>query len=215
MIKSLIVSALFLFSVNSFAAKNELTDLKLHVELIDVGVELLPVDSGRSKCSNERFSVGEIITIGEKVWEIVKDGAPVLEYTSNSASAIPGGAGCPFNLAGWSAPQSRTYRMTYTNFYGMDVVSFTYKVIYSYGGSFQGKGKYLTNVSIHPGDINVMWGHSFNANVIIADALNTGSEQDPVAGLQITVEWTVENILNKFKSQRVYFVDGNGQAAEL
>jgi hypothetical protein len=220
MLKSMILSATLLFSVNIWANENtgpmNIGDLKLKVELIHEGMEPLSHERLKSGvCSSERYTLEEIMTVGEKVWQIVKDGAPSLEFTANSASAIPGEAGCPFNLAGWSVPYSKTYRITYTNFYGMNVVDFTYKVIYSYGGSFKGKGAYLTNVSVHPGDIHVMWGHNFNAIVSIADALNTGTETDPVAGMQVTVEWNVENILNKFKSQRSYFVDGLGNASEL
>jgi hypothetical protein len=88
-------------------------------------------------------------------------------------------------------------------------------VIYSYGGKYLNRGAYLTNVSVHPADIHVAWGQSFNASVNVAQTLNVGTAEDPVAGMQVILEWNVGNPLNKFKSQRVYFVEGRGSLVEL
>lgn len=215
-----------LFSVSAFAAgatsPTDIDPSSMKVTLIEEG----PVVSGtflvdeylnRNDClpTVERFDVAEIMAIGEKIWQIVKDGAPVLNFTTFSASAIPQNSVCPFNMAGWSMPQSKTFELTYKNLLGMEVVNFRYKLIYSYGGSFEGRGAYLANVSVHPADIHVAWGQSFDASVAIANVLNVGSTQDPVAGMQVNLEWNVGNALNKFKSQRIYFVNGRGEAVEL
>ena len=194
------------------------------VELISEGVEAPEIFSvgaymNRETCVGREVDAGldinALITLGEKIWQIVKDGEPTLEYNTNSVSAIPNGAICPFNMSGWSLPQSRTYQLTYSNLFGVDMISFKYKVIYSYGGKYLERGAYLTNVSVHPADIKVNWGQSFNANVNMANTLNVGTSDDPVAGIQVVLEWNVGNVLNKFKSQRVYFVEGRGTITEL
>lgn len=196
--------------------------LKLKVELIAEGpleanyVQALNT-ADRDQCTtkNDRFDVQSLITLGQQIWQIVKDGAPTLNFASNSASAVPANAVCAFNLAGWSVPYSRTYKLSYENLFGSSVVDFTYKLIFSYGGSYQGQGAYLANVTIHPVDVQVAWGQNFDASVNIANVLNVGDTENPVAGMEVALEWNVKNAFKNFKSRRIYFVDGNGNATEL
>jgi hypothetical protein len=218
-----LMSLVLLFSGFAQAVEaNPLDGLKLEVSLIAEGpeVDLLSTDEylNRDACAgtrDDRFDVQELMTLGEKIWQIIKDGQPTLEFASNSVSAIPNGAVCPFNMSGWSIPQSKTYKLAYKNMFGMEMIGFTYKLIYSFGGSYLSKGAYLTNVAIHPADIHVNWGQGFNANVNVANVLNIGTDENPVAGMQVILEWNVGNVVNKFKSQRVYFVDGRGNVTEL
>jgi len=221
--KLIFIAIVSLFSSASFAWENP-ADWKVKVELVNEGVEapdIFPVETymNRDACVGREIdptvALDTIISLGQKLWTIVQNGAPVLNFEANSVSAIPNGAICPFNMSGWSIPQSRTYKITYTNLMGIDVVSFQYKVIYSYGGQYGGRGAYLTNVSVHPADIHVLWGQNFDADVNIASILNVGTAEDPVAGVQVNVEWNFTNPLNKFKSQRVYFVEGRGSITEL
>ncbi len=220
---AIVMAQTSLANVNNVQIDNP-ADWKLSIELIEERDEMPEIFSpeaymNRDACANREVDAGldinALVTLGEKLWQIVKDGAPVLEYNTHSVSAIPNGAVCPFNMAGWSVPQSKTFQLTYTNLWGMDVIGFKYKVIYSYGGSYLGTGAYLTNVSVHPADIHVSWGQSFNASVNVANTLNVGTAENPVAGMQVVLEWNVSNPLNKFKSQRVYFVEGRGSITEL
>lgn len=196
-------------------------NLTLRVELIDEGpmatnyVE--PSAADRLDCAlrNERFDLQEILTIGEKIWQIVKDNQPTVNFTSHSASAIPAAAVCAFNLTGWSIPYSRTYKLSYENLWGSSVVDFTFKVIFSYGGNFNGRGAYLANVTVHPVHVNASWGQNFDASVVIANAINVGSSDSPVAGMEVAIDWTVKNVFNNIKSRRIYFVDGHGNLTEL
>ncbi|MCC6137906.1 MAG: hypothetical protein IT287_04695 [Bdellovibrionaceae bacterium] len=206
-------------------AKQQTSDeeiLKLNIEMIAEGpIEYNYVETQketiRNECTTkkERFDLQELITLGEKIWQIVKDGAPTLNFASNSASAVPASAVCAFNLSGWSIPYSRTYKLYYENLYGSKVVEFTYKLIFSYGGNYQGRGAYLANVTIHPVDVQVGWGQNFDASVSIANVLNVGQADDPIAGMEVALEWNVKNVLNNFKSRRIYFIDGKGNATEL
>lgn len=161
------------------------------------------------------FDFNQLINIGEKIWQIVKAGEPELNFKSKSATAIPAQAQCLFYLSGWSIPQSRTYRVTYKNGFGMEVISMTYKLIYSFGGQFENNGRYLANVSIHPSQISVSWGFSFDAHVHVQDILNIGSSESPEAGMQVALEWSVGSVVNKHKSQEVYFIQGSGPLTAL
>lgn len=224
MFKVFLFSALSLFLGSASANQIELLDpANIEVTLIDESTQLIPEGFDyfdRTQCltpvpRDRELDINALVALGEKLWQIVKDGAPTLEFSSHSASAIPAGANCPFYMTGWSAPQSLTYRMGYKNGFGMNNIQFTYKLIYSAGGSYNGRGAYLANVSIHPIDIYVGWGLSFDANVAIGNIINLGSSEDPVAGMEVALEWNIKNALNNIKSRRVYFVEGRGSATEL
>ncbi len=172
--------------------------------------------SMREQCvEREGFDLQQLITIGKEIWQIVKDGAPTVNFTSEVATAIPMGAECAFKMSNWSPPRSKTYEMSYKNKFGGEMIYFTYKIIYSFGGKYQGKGSYLANVSIHPVDIRLFWGQSFDAFVKTSKAINIGTEEDPVAGLEISLEWEIKNPIMETQSHRSYFVDGNGQLLAL
>jgi hypothetical protein len=172
----------------------------------------------REQCSastQKRIDLQGLITLGKEIWQIVKDGAPVVNFKNESASVIPQGALCPFSMSQWSLPMVKTFELNYKNKFGMEMIYFTYKVIYSYGGMYQGKGAYLANVSIHPKDIRLKWGQSFDANVKIASALNMGTVENPIAGLEISLDWVIQNPIMDTQSNRTYFVDGLGNLVAL
>lgn len=215
---------LFLAGIVSSAAvaqDGDVGDLKLRVQMIAEGpVEYNYVETNKASrdlCVDReyRFDFDQIVAIGEKIWDIVLAGQPTLNFEAYSATAIPASAQCAFNLSNWSVPYSRTYQLVYENLYGMDVVSFTYKVIFSYGGRFNGQGSYLANVSIHPVDVSVLWGQNFDARVSVGSVLNIGEAESPVAGMEVSLEWNISNVLKDFKSRRTYFVDGYGRMTEL
>ncbi len=171
----------------------------------------------REQCIERRegFDLQQLITLGKEIWQIVKDGAPTVNFSSDVATVIPMGAECAFKMSNWSPPRSKTFEMVYKNKFGGEMIYFTYKVIYSFGGKYQGRGAYLANVSIHPVDIRLMWGQSFDAFVKTSKAINIGSEEEPVAGLEISLEWEIKNPVMETQSHRSYFVDGNGQLLAL
>ncbi len=195
--------------------------LTMRLEVIEEGpVEqnyVQPLIDDRNDCAllGERFDLQAIMTIGEKIWQIVKDNQPTVNFTAHTASAIPAAAACPFNLTGWSVPFSRTYKLAYDNMWGSSVVDFTFKVIFSYGGTFDGRGAYLANVTVHPVQVNASWGQNFDASVVIANAINVGNSEQPVAGMEVAIDWNVKNVFNNIKSRRIFFVDGRGGLTEL
>jgi len=82
----------------------------------------------------------------------------------------------------------------------------TYKVVFTPGGKWQGAGSYLANVSIHPHDIYVGWGFDFDARVEVEQVINLGSVEEPVAGMQISLEWDVNTPMNTSKRSSSWMV---------
>lgn len=155
---------------------------------------------------------GSIISIGRQLWDIVVANNATNNYQDMAMSALPEGAKSPRDLSRWNRPHYVNQEVLYRNGLGMDVVKMKYKVLYTPGGRYQGKGRYLANVSIHPGETYVRWGFHFGAQVQIADPVNVGTDEDPIAGAQVSLNWTVKPSVGSVQQGReIYFVQGDGQ----
>lgn len=160
--------------------------------------------------------VDGIINIGKKVWEIISAGQPVVNLNmEQSANALPRGVRCWDELSNWQVPSVRSYSQTFKNFYGMEVISFEFDVIYTHSGQINGKGRYLTNVQVHPKNVQVSWGFNLDAAVDIPSLVNLGSVEQPVAGMQVDVKWEASSPLRKFNQSVSIFVQGDGPSKIL
>lgn len=156
-----------------------------------------------------------IINIGQKIWTIAEKGRPVVSASLNSASAMPEGITKWTQLEGWKPTRSASYEVVYTNIYGMKVVSFAYRVMFTYGGSFKEQGRYVTNATIVPASLDVAWGYSFKSTVEIPTVVNTGTQSQPIGGIQMNVNWTVGTVLKHSEMRTSFFVDGLGNLNQL
>ncbi len=159
--------------------------------------------------------VDQIINIGKKIWNIVEQGKPVANIQLDSANALPHGVTCWSDLAGWSMPQSQVYSVDYENMYGMNVVSFAYRVIFTGKGNYNGVGEYITNATFMPANVNVSWGFEFNAQANIPSVFNTGSKEAPVAGMQMNMAWTVDSPMSHIQNAEAFFVSGDNKLVKL
>ncbi len=161
------------------------------------------------------IAIDAIINIGQKIWTIVKDGQPVVSAQTQAASAMPDAIKSWTQLAGWQPSQSKTFKITYQNGFGMNVVDFSYRVIFTYGGSFKGQGRFLAGVTIIPAFVSVAWGYTFESSVAIPTIVNIGTQQNPISGMQMNVNWKVSTVLFNEQQTSSYFVDGLGRLKEL
>ncbi|MBX3020851.1 MAG: hypothetical protein KF799_04180 [Bdellovibrionales bacterium] len=158
----------------------------------------------------------QIVAVGTKVWQIAEANKPVVNVKTPVISALPRGLSCWSDLEQWKAPKVQTYETVYKNGFGMEVVKFRFRLHYTYGGGSKGKGQYLANVTVMPAELNVSWGFNFNAVVEVGQAVNLGTSEDPIAGLELNMKWQVKTIVKDINSSYHYFVQGDGiaQAAE-
>lgn len=152
----------------------------------------------------------DIVNIGQKVWEVVKAGKPVAHFETPMANALPRGLTCWNDLEHWQAPKVQTYQVVYKNGFGMEVVRFDFRLQFTYGGGKAEKGQYLANVSVQPSQLNVAWGYNFDAKVEVQPAVNLGSKDSPIAGLELNLRWTVKTIMKSSENSFHFFVQGNG-----
>lgn len=159
--------------------------------------------------------VDQIINLGKKIWTIVEAGKPVYSTKMDAASALPRGVRCWTDMAGWSAPQSKIYRIRYENTYGADVVDFTYRVMFTANGNIDGVGKYIMNATFVPANIRVGWGFKFDANAQVAAVFNQGTKQDPVAGIQMNLQWRVDSPVTHEESTDSFFMTGDNKLVKM
>lgn len=159
--------------------------------------------------------VDKIINIGQKIWNIVNKGRPVTSYTNTKASALPGNATRWDQLESWQAPRSKVVRVVHKNAYGMEVVKFTYRIMLLYGGTVKGVGKYIGFAAVEPVEMTSVYMYTFNAKAEVDAVYNLGTSQNPVAGMILNINWTVESFLKKSTLTHSYTLDGLGNITNL
>lgn len=158
----------------------------------------------------------DMVALGEAVYDLVKKGRPsnITEYAP--ISVVPRDPTTkeildPFELEGFSMPVEKNYVAKIVNGVGKEVVTFSYKVLFSYGGSYNGIGKYLTNVIIVPGSIRTSYGWDFNATMKLSGIMNHGSKANPVAGIMVTVKYQMNSWSAAFERNDTIHITGNGE----
>ncbi len=156
-----------------------------------------------------------IINMGKKIWAIIEAGKPTAEVNVSSANALPQGSRDWAQLQGWETPQVRRYRVSMKNGYGMTVVDFTYRVQFTPGGNFEGRGRFLTNIVILPEDLYVAWAWNFSATASVPNVTNAGNIENPIAAAELLLDFKIETPLFKQRSTRSYYVRGDGMFVDL
>lgn len=141
---------------------------------------------GRSLLS---VDVDQVMRIGKESWEFIKDNKPVVNSAVDYAGAVPSGVADWRSLAGWKNALSDPHTFTWVNGFDMETVHIDFKWAASYGGTYGGVGKYITQAGPVIGTIDVAWGYAVDVNVNALSPLNTGSADSPVA--QIDTELVI------------------------
>ncbi len=157
-----------------------------------------------------------ILNTALKIWDIIVKNKPVVDVKTQYATALPQGVTSWGQLANWQTPEGTVYGFYAKNGFGQQVINVRYLVTRMYGGSYKGKGKYLTAVAIEPLTTDVAWGYKFSlaADTPPESIGNFGSDEDPVAGMQLRVKWTIETAVKTSMGTSVYFVKGDGMMQE-
>lgn len=159
----------------------------------------------------------QIINTGMKVWKIIEDNKPVVDVKTQYATALPKGLTHWQDMATWQPPRGTIYELTAKNAYGMQTIHVRYQVLRTYGGSYDGKGKYLTAVTVEPLLVEVGWGYHFSMSSSVPDSsvVNVGTSADPVAGMMATLGWHISTAVKDSQGQGLYFLQGDGAFREV
>ncbi len=174
-----------------------------------------PMDTSPADLLKGLSDLDNILTaiekVGTRIWNIIERNRPVVHAESKIANALPKNVDCWMDLENWQMPKSFKYNVKYTNFFGIDVVDYTFRIVYTYGASYMGHGKYLSNVSVHPAELNVAWGYTFNSKVEIQRLINLGTKEDPIAGMDMKLWWQISTPIKDSQSTESFFVTGRGE----
>lgn len=235
--KKLAVLTLSLMSLTfsqSFATThtvNQVGETASKEELLITGVKIREIATPKSLDVNEFVSkpyaplaeillaVDGLLAFGKKLWPIIEGGAPVVSTKMAAAvNIVPnmdGNMGILSQMANWSVPRMRSYRVSFTNTFGMEVVGFSYTVFFQHGGNFGGKGKYIANLKVQASEVNATWGSQFDASSEFVGMSNVGTMEDPIASGIIQISYVAKGVLNKYVGAQSLFVDGAGNIGEI
>lgn len=228
-LKLVLVLGTVIFSLGSFATEQNDPNYILG------SVQIEQIESAQTPMvEKESYSLPEIndglgqvimitdklIALGEKIWKIIEAGKPVVNANGivPTISVLPKGItedGSFDSMYGWSDPKVTTYKVTYKNLYGVEVIRFEFSVMMQYGGTDGKGGKYLTGISVFPGNIYAAWGWNFNASSALIGITNKGTATAPVAGATLELSYDVATPMNVDKNKIRFHVDANGKMVKL
>ena len=155
---------------------------------------------------------------GWKQNTIIDKNKAVVNINVTYAAAVPFGTTHWTQLQGWSKPATKKYSFSAKNILGNESLKVIYQVHWTYGGNFQGKGKFLTGVTIEPLDVSVPWSYTVDLKAEVPDSTiaNVGTSEDPVASMQVQLKWSIKPTFGHAVSQKViYYVQGDGLIQEI
>ena len=191
----------------------------------EMTLENAVVDEAVANKAAGAASVGEVIQVardlvalGEEVYTFVQRGRPNVTTEYAPVSVLPrenGRAVDAMDLAGWRAPISRTVTMTYKNLYGMTMASLEYKLVFSYGGNYNGRGAYITNAQIIPSQVYAFYGVDFSATMRLSGIVNQGTRENPTAAAMLHMQYRASTFMNVRESSDTYQITGRGGVTKL
>lgn len=160
----------------------------------------------------------DLVALGEDVYKLVTKGRPNLTTNYAPISVIPRGEDGKAldvlsDMEGWSEPIKSTFEVTYTNYYNAEVVKFRFSVMFSYGGSYNNKGAYITSAQIVPEYVRVLFGYDFSAVFKLAGVYpvtDAKFKNGKVAGATLIMEHTVKTLVNATSMSTPIFISGTG-----
>lgn len=151
-----------------------------------------------------------------KLWDIVEENKPVVHVESKTANALPNISQNNWTaLTGWKPEHGVTFSLEIKNGYGMTVVGLDYKLNLLSNGSYKGKGKYIASAQVLPKKVTVLWAYNLNVEVEVVSIVNMGTEENPIAGITLSVTYTYGNVFWSETNSNRYLVEGTGKIRDL
>lgn len=136
--------------------------------------------------------IGTIINLGKTVWDVIIANKPVVQVAYDYANALPKGVASPAELARFSDLQIRTFRYFGRNLFGSTVYDVTFTIVHQYGGTYNGKGKYLASVAVVPTQVDVNWAQKIGMKVTHVATSNVGTETDPIGAIVLELGFSTD-----------------------
>lgn len=231
-LKALFITPLFALSLNSAQAnswddlvvetrpltaeetKQEFSQLQaLHPQFktLENNPSVDPLDGAATALDKVAVIYDKIKVVGDKIYAILKSGEPVMNFNGGLWSVLPQEVKSARQLTNWKRPVMIGYEMSWRNGWGMKVMEIRYLVSAITGGQYNGKGSYLANITVVPSNIRVGWGFRMDVDVVLADAFNMGTLDNPVTGLNFEVRVRPASVVTKILKSQMFTVTGDGK----
>jgi hypothetical protein len=191
-------------------AESERFQLALEQRNRDRSIE--PLENGEENDEDSVLGiVDEIWAIGEKIVEVIKAGEPTLNVEKQSWSVLPKGVSQPELLSEWKGPAQQGYRLTLKNLYGITVVEVRFISNAVYAGRYEGKGAYLTHLTVIPTYVDVKWGFNVDMTLEALEPLNFGTPEEPIAGFSFAVQILTSSLMSENLNTVNFYAKGTGE----
>jgi hypothetical protein len=228
--KSTLLAVLIVFSTFASAAtvsRNEKITIETFEStnegLMKIGTDVNGAGGGGEVPRVDRVErAGEIIAkardfvaLGESIYTLVQKGKPTTTTEYAPISVVPKDPISkevvePFDLEGFSMPVQKKFTTIIKS--GLsEAIRFDYMVTYSYGGSYNGVGKWLTGVQIIPVSVKTSYGWDFNATMKVSGIMNHGTKADPIAGVIVIVKYQMNSWRTSQERNDTFHITGLGE----
>ena len=159
--------------------------------------------------------IDRVVNTLDQVWNLIAENRPTVELTSTAANALPQGLHCWQDLENWQIPRTKLFHVDFRNRSGHTAVSFDYSIVFVYGGSIDGRGQFIASAKVTPKNISVRIPYKLNVNVEVPTVLNMGSRENPVAGMQMLINWKVSTLFRVQMGSENFMLKGDGDIIHL
>jgi hypothetical protein len=212
------VLAVLAFAPLGFAQADQADVITHHVEQVatpgDVLVGMMMAEPTVASDLEDGVDIGTIVNLGKEIWAIIVENQPVVNTSHDYANALPRGVTSAGDLDGFSDLTTTSYRMWGENGFGMTVYDVTYTLVHQYGGSYDGKGKFLATASVLPASISVLWGYNVDLHVKHVSSLNVGSATAPVGSVNMELAFTVHTVIKHHTTTTLYQFRGDSSTVK-
>jgi hypothetical protein len=215
----------FFVCISAFAAQKQdpYYDVKIKIKEVPVSLQTMllirdwfsqqqiPITIPQPHQGSQGPGFTEIINIGLKIWKIIEDNKPVVNLNLQRASALPYGLRDWSEMENWSDIQVREYQVSYINGFQKEVIKMNLLLTYSYGGTYNSRGQYISQVGVLVKDLSVDWGFVVQAETEVARVVNTGTRENPLALMEMNLKWSVKSIIKQIHEGLHFSIKGNGE----
>ncbi len=160
------------------------------------------------------LDLNAIINFGKLAWQVIQSNKPVVNLQTDIATALPENISDWAMLSEWHTPIANNFAFEWT-LLSANVVKFNYSIIYTPGGTLNGTGRYIANVMLVPTKVKVFWGYTLNSTIEVMRVLNIGTEENPIAGLELRLKLNLDSAVAHHERSAVFYMTGDGKFQQI
>ena len=192
-----------------FAVQRNFTfeNLRKHMEVASTHVTY----GGMELVQGMKIDPSVIWQIGKELWTMVEDNTPQSNISINYAGAVPKGVSDWTQMGGWKDYTSKQFNIEFKNGVGMKLTQYEWVWSFKYGGSYSGKGQYVTQASPVTQTAYAYLSEHLDVSTKAYSPVNYGTPEAPIGGITIEVQVTSHGYFKRTTRQCTITARGDGQ----